>query len=162
MSDEHALSHARFRHSATEAANRAEATALLIRCGYRVYRPEADIEGEDLVIRTPAGAFVGVQLKSAAMVDLRRYGNRGLLLLFPSALFSPEAPRQWFMIPHDELYAWIKDHHGAAPKWDDHWRYPALTKNLAAYLAPFVVRPPAEPMPSVDPSPIPDPDVLHA
>jgi hypothetical protein len=31
-----------------EAANRAEATALLIRAGYRVYRPEADGYGEDL------------------------------------------------------------------------------------------------------------------
>jgi hypothetical protein len=32
-----------------EAANRAEATALLIRAGYRVYRPEADCYGEDLI-----------------------------------------------------------------------------------------------------------------
>ena len=32
-----------------EAANRAEATAILIRGGYRVYRPEADVSGEDLV-----------------------------------------------------------------------------------------------------------------
>jgi hypothetical protein len=28
-----------------EAANRAEATAILIRHGYRVYRPEADVSG---------------------------------------------------------------------------------------------------------------------
>lgn len=33
-----------------EAANHAEATALLIRYGYRVYRPEVDVSGEDLVI----------------------------------------------------------------------------------------------------------------
>ena len=38
-----------------EAANRAEATALLIRSGYRVYRPEADCFGEDLILRTPSG-----------------------------------------------------------------------------------------------------------
>ncbi len=38
-----------------EAANRAEATALLIRAGYSVYRPEADVRGEDLILRTPAG-----------------------------------------------------------------------------------------------------------
>ena len=31
-----------------EAANRAEAMVLLIRAGYRVYRPEADAYGEDL------------------------------------------------------------------------------------------------------------------
>lgn len=43
----------RFKSAITEAANRAEATALLLRCGFRVYRPEADIEGEDMVVRTP-------------------------------------------------------------------------------------------------------------
>ena len=32
-----------------EAANRAEVTAILIRAGYRVYRPDADVSGEDLV-----------------------------------------------------------------------------------------------------------------
>lgn len=47
-----------------EAANRAEATALLIRAGYRVYRPEADCYGEDLVVRTPSGGLLPVQLKS--------------------------------------------------------------------------------------------------
>lgn len=45
----------RFEQAATEAANRAEVTALLIRYGYRVYRPEADIEGEVLVLRLPLG-----------------------------------------------------------------------------------------------------------
>src|SRR5258707_15509303 len=39
-----------------EAANRAEATALLIRAWYRVYRPEADGYGEDLVVRTPSAS----------------------------------------------------------------------------------------------------------
>jgi phosphoglycolate phosphatase-like HAD superfamily hydrolase len=43
----------RLAHNEIEAANRAEATAILIRAGYRVYRPEADVSGEDLVIRTP-------------------------------------------------------------------------------------------------------------
>jgi phosphoglycolate phosphatase-like HAD superfamily hydrolase len=43
-----------------EAANRAEATALLIRCGYRVYRPEADAYGEDLVVRDPGGHLMAV------------------------------------------------------------------------------------------------------
>jgi hypothetical protein len=40
-----------------EAANRAESTALLIRAGYRVYRPEADCYGEDLIVRTPDENF---------------------------------------------------------------------------------------------------------
>ena len=56
---------------AIEAANRAEATALLIRCGYRVYRPEVDFEGEDLVVLTPKGELHGVQLKGGAAVDIR-------------------------------------------------------------------------------------------
>jgi len=46
-----------------EAANRAEATAILIRAGYRMYRPEADVSGEDLVIRTPKGELRAVQMK---------------------------------------------------------------------------------------------------
>lgn len=46
-----------------EAANRAEATALLIRAGFRVYRPEADVSGEDLVIRTQDGELRTVQMK---------------------------------------------------------------------------------------------------
>src|ERR1700688_566658 len=44
-----------------EAVNRAEATALLIRTGYRLYRPEADCDGEDLILRTPSGEFYPVQ-----------------------------------------------------------------------------------------------------
>jgi hypothetical protein len=45
-----------------EAANRAEATALLIRAGYRVHPPEADCYGEDLVVRTPSGEVLPLQL----------------------------------------------------------------------------------------------------
>jgi hypothetical protein len=33
-----------------EAANRAEMTAILIRLGCRVYRPEADVSGEQFVL----------------------------------------------------------------------------------------------------------------
>ena len=47
-----------------EAANRAEATALLIRAGYRVYRPGADGYGEDLVVRTPSGELLPLPLRS--------------------------------------------------------------------------------------------------
>ena len=52
-----------------EAANRAEATALLIRAGYRVHRPEADcygenLYGEDVVVRTPSGELLPLQLRS--------------------------------------------------------------------------------------------------
>jgi phosphoglycolate phosphatase-like HAD superfamily hydrolase len=47
-----------------EAANRAEVTAILIRAGYRVYRPEADVSGKDLVIRI---AEIPKQEKSQGM-----------------------------------------------------------------------------------------------
>jgi hypothetical protein len=59
-----------------EAANRAEATALLIRSGYRIYRPEADVHGEDLVLRAPSGGLLPLQLKGRPTVDWPRYGGR--------------------------------------------------------------------------------------
>lgn len=65
-----------------EAANRAEATAILIRAGYRVYRPEADVSGEDLVVRTPDGKLRLVQMKSRPTVELRRYGGKDIWMLF--------------------------------------------------------------------------------
>ncbi|MCP1550215.1 hypothetical protein J2W76_003460 [Methylorubrum zatmanii] len=111
--------------AAIEAANRAEASALLIRCGYRVYRPEADIQGEDLVLRTPEGGLHGVQLQSRPMVDWRRYGARELLMLFPADPFTPDAPRPWFLVPHDTLYSWVKERHGAARGWAEAWSYPS-------------------------------------
>ena len=144
MAAEHDLSLARFRQAATEAANRAEVTALLIRCGYRVYRPEADIEGEDLVIRHPTGALFAVQLKGSPIVDCRRYGGRGLWLLCPSAAYTPSVPRSFFLLPHDPFFDWVKTRHGHAPSWADHWRYPAISKALAAFLAEYQVRPSAE------------------
>ena len=61
-----------------EAANRAEATALLIRAGYRVYRPEADCYGEDLILRTPTGELLPVQLKSRMTVNRDKYGSSSL------------------------------------------------------------------------------------
>lgn len=130
--------------AAIEAANRAEATSLLIRCGYRVYRPEADVAGEDLVVRTPAGDLNGVQLKSRVLVDWKKYGGIDLLMLFPADKFVPEKPRPWFLIPHDTLFAWVKDRHGMAKGWTDSWSYPGAGKDLQAFLAPYQVRPPAE------------------
>ncbi|TXM66778.1 hypothetical protein FV226_22950 [Methylobacterium sp. WL12] len=143
MNDEPATA-ARFHQAHTEAANRAEATAVLIRCGYRVYRPEADIEGEDLVIRTPGGVLAGVQLKSRPLVDGRRYGGRELLMLFPSMPYSSGAVRAWFLVPHDPFYGWVKVRHGHTAKWGEQWSYPATSRYLAAFLDPYEVRPPAE------------------
>lgn len=99
-----------------EAANRAEATAILIRAGYRVYRPEADVDGEDLVIRTREGDLRSVQMKGRPLVHSKLYGGKGMWMLFPE---QPDAipGRHWFLIPHDELFKWFQDQHPKARGW---------------------------------------------
>jgi hypothetical protein len=87
-----------------EAANRAEATAILIRAGYRVYRPEANVSGEDLVVRSPDGDLRQAQMKGRPTVYWRRYGEREIWMLFPDpAGAKPGRPR--FFIKHDDLFA---------------------------------------------------------
>jgi hypothetical protein len=115
-----------------EAANRAEVTALLIRVGYRVYRPEADCYGEDLILRTPDGELRAVQLKASPDVNWKKYGGRALWMLFPDP--KSTRPRKWFLVPHDELHEWVKDKHGHAPKWDEAWRWPAIPNGLGRFL----------------------------
>ena len=117
-----------------EAANRAEATALLIRCGYHVYRPEADVNGEDLVVKLPDGQLVAVQLKGRATVNHAKYSDKNIWMLFPSAPYSPSEERNWFFIPHDDLFQWVSGKHSKAPKWDGHWHYPKLPKDLLEFL----------------------------
>jgi len=131
----------------TEAANRAEATALLIRCGYRVYRPEADIQGEDIVVRAPDRELRGVQLKGRPLVDWKRYGGLDLWMLFPSAQYRPNMTRQWYLLPHDPFFEWVKNRHGHTPKWSDYWHYPSISKDLFAYLTPWELNAPAETAP---------------
>jgi hypothetical protein len=133
-----------FASAVTEAANRAEVTALLIRCGYRVYRPEADTHGEDLVVRTPEGRLLGVQMKGRATVNGKKYGGKDLLMLFPSARYNLGIERQWFLVPHDQLFDWIKAKHGHSPKWQDEWSYPAITNSLGIFLQPYLLRPAAD------------------
>jgi hypothetical protein len=123
-----------------EAANRAEATSLLIRYGYRVYRPEADVSGEDLVIRMPDDELVSVQMKSRPMVNSEKYGKRRIWLLFPDPKGKTPG-RDWFLIKHDELYAWWKKRHGAASCWDDGWSVRGLTVELRKFLEDFALRP---------------------
>ncbi len=124
----------RFGHAFTEASNRAEATALLIRCGYRVYRPEADIDGEDMVVRTSDGEFRAVQLKSRPII----------WMLFPSAPFDPKIRRAWFLIPHDIFYEWVANRHGSAPAWNEYWSYPSISKSLRELLNTFELKTSAE------------------
>ena len=118
-----------------EAANRAEVTALLIRAGFRVYRPEADVHGEDLVVRDPAGLLRSVQLKSRPKVDWNRYGERLVWMLFPEPGFTLGRP--WFLIEHDILFQWFEKRHSHTPKWDKTWSTPGISKDLRAFLEPF-------------------------
>ena len=120
-----------------EAANRAEATALLIRVGYRVYRPEADCYGEDMILRAPNGDLRAVQLKSRMTVNRKKYG--GLWMLFPSAKFTADARRDWFLVPHDVLYELIEQKHGHAPKFNGEWSCQTVPKEDRKLLAGFVV-----------------------
>jgi hypothetical protein len=120
-----------------EAVNRAEATALLIRTGFRVYRPEADCDGEDLILRTPRGEFHPVQLKARPTVDLNKFGKKGLWMLFPGPKTATGTTRSWYLVPHDLFHGWVKARHGHAPKWHDAWSYPTMSKKLSAFLSEF-------------------------
>jgi hypothetical protein len=122
-----------------EAANRAEITAILILAGFRVYRPEADCYGEDLILRTPGGKLRAVQMKARPQVDWHRFGGRSIWMLFPEP--NGTAGRQWFLVPHDKLYKWTKDRHGRAPKWNEAWSYPSISKELRKFLEKFAVNP---------------------
>lgn len=121
-----------------EAANRAEATALLIRAGYRVYRPEADCYGEDLVVRAPDGALRPVQLKGRPTVDKKRYGgDGGIWMLFPDPNGGAAFAREWYLVPHETLYAWIEARHGHAAGWKEAWSYSGVSQALREFLAPY-------------------------
>lgn len=123
----------RLRSNEVEAANRAEATAILIRAGYRIYRPEADCEGEDLIIRTPAGTLRAVQLKSRPTVDKGRYGGREIWMLFPDPTGGPG--REWYLIPHDHLYRWFDERRsGQTLKRHGRWYTPYVSKELRSFL----------------------------
>ena len=90
-----------------EAVNRAEATARLLRLGFMVYGPEADIGGEDMVLRAPPPSrhLLSVQLKARLTVDQPRYGGRDIWMLFPARSYEHGTSRDWYLIPHDTLFA---------------------------------------------------------
>jgi hypothetical protein len=123
-----------------EAANRAEVTALLIRSGYRVYRPEADVHGEDLVLRAPPsddlrpGDLRPVQLKGRPTVA-RKYGGKGIWMLFPDP--KGTLGRPWFLVPHDKFFAWVEECHPATLARRDDYHYPYIKRDLAKFLEDF-------------------------
>jgi len=127
-----------------EAANRAEATAILIRAGYRVYRPEADVGGEDLVIRCPQGNLRCVQMKGRPTVEWKRYGGKTIWMLFPDPQGSKPG-RPWFLVEHDQFFQWVKARHGTTPGWADAWSYPRISADLRQWLEPFRLQADATP-----------------
>jgi hypothetical protein len=116
-----------------EAANRAEATALLIRSGYRVYRPEADVSGEDLILRTPTDELIAVQLKSRPTVNHAKYGRSDMWMLFPDPL-GQKPGREWFLIKHAILAKWWEQKHGSTKSWETGWSTPNLSADLKQFL----------------------------
>lgn len=85
-----------------EPADPAEFTVLPISSRYRLYRPEADIDGEDPILCTPAGRLVRVQQKPSRSVDHVRYEKRDLSMLFLNP--SGRVPgRAWYLVEHDIL-----------------------------------------------------------
>jgi len=119
----------------TEAANRAEVTALLIRCGYLVYRPEADVAGEDLILRSPSPQRepIIVQLKSRPTVDRVRYLNKNIWMLFPDPT-GPKPGREWFLIKHDVLFSWWERNHGHTESWKTGWSTKTIAGDLRLFL----------------------------
>jgi hypothetical protein len=124
-----------------ETANRAEATALLIRAGYRVYRPEADCYGEDLTLHDPNGKRLAVQLKGRLTINWEKYGNKSLWMLFPSAPFNPADKRDWFLVPHDRLYVLMEKRHGRADSFKKEWHCRNVALKDRPPLNKFVIVP---------------------
>jgi hypothetical protein len=123
--------------AAEEAANRAEATAILIRLGYGVYRPEFDWNGEDLIVKTSDNKkFRVVQLKSRPFVDEYRYSNKNIWMLFPSGPFSTSSNRTWYLVPHDKLFQYTEDRHGHNASWEKHrnWSYASISREMSKFL----------------------------
>lgn len=90
------------------------------------------------MVRAPDGELRPVQMKARPMIDWSRYGGHQVWMLFPDP--AGEIPgRIWFLIEHDELLAWMKERHAAAPGWNGTWSDPHVGVDLARFLQPFVL-----------------------
>jgi hypothetical protein len=83
-------------------------------------------------------------MKGRPVVEWQRYGGRDIWMVFPDPLGS-QPGRPWFFIKHDELFAWVKNRHGAAQGWAEAWSYPRMSADLRQWLQPFMLQPEATP-----------------
>ena len=104
-----------------------------------MYRPEADVDGEDLVVRTPEGKLLEVQLKGRMTVDQEKYAKNSLWMLFPSTTFQIDPTREWYLVPHDKLYEMLKKKHGEAPAFAKGWHCRTVPADDRKYLASFAI-----------------------
>jgi hypothetical protein len=77
-------------------------------------------------------------MKGRPTVDWRRYGGREIWVLFPDPV-GAKPGRPWFFIKHHELFAWVKNRHGAAPGWNGAWSYPRMSVDLRKFLQASVL-----------------------
>jgi hypothetical protein len=124
-----------------EAYNLNEVSAIFLKKGFMLYRPEADVDGVDFIIQTPENNFLKCQLKSRAYVLWNKYGNKDIYMVFPAQ--GDSFNREWYLIPHDTLFQILKSKHGDAPNWNhsefgEHWNTP-VSKNLADELKSFTI-----------------------
>jgi hypothetical protein len=75
------------------------------------------------------------------MVDHYRYGKRLLWMLFPSTTFRSDVRRDWYLVPHDELYTMLKRKHGNAPAFRKGWSCRTVPADDRKYLAKFAIHP---------------------
>lgn len=120
----------------TEAINRCEVTIHLLQKGYMVFRPEADVDGVDFVVRTPDGKYLSCQQKSRCIVQPEKYGGKSIWMIFPGK--GKPLHRDWYLIEHDRLFTIQKRKHGSAPDWKnktkgEFWSEP-VGKSLAEEL----------------------------
>jgi len=76
-------------------------------------------------------------------VDWKRYGgDKSLWMLFPDPKVDFASGREWFLVPHDKLYEWMKSKHGHTRSMEKgEWRETMISKELGGFLEDHTVGP---------------------